>query len=71
MQGGYAPDRIKGCDKFVMNIVKKITIKQLSKKQELTDIERDALDLALNGGSRVNKEALTDIISFVKNKETA
>ena len=71
MQGGYAPDRIKGCDKFAMSIVKKIIIKQLSKKQELTDIERDALDLALNGGSRVNKEALTDIISFIKNQEKA
>lgn len=68
LQGGFAPDKIKGLDKFLIGVVRKITIKKLSGKQDLSDIEKDALDLFINGGSRVKKEALSDVITYLKDQ---
>ena len=58
LQGGYAPDRLRGVLKLMMRMITGSVAKKLAAKADRTPEEDDLLDLMQHGGSRVSLEKL-------------
>lgn len=69
LQGGYAPEKLKGIYKFMMKIVVRSLVKNNMAKSNRTAEDDDLLDLMLHGGSRVKEENLEPIIDWIKKEE--
>lgn len=67
LQGGFDLNKLKGFKKGLMKMMTPNLIAQLEAKGELTDGEKDTLELLRNGGSRVKPEALTEVICWYNN----
>lgn len=64
LQGGFEIEKLHGINKFMMNTMKKTVGKALSEKVYSTDDEKAMLDLLINGGNKVLKANLKNIINW-------
>lgn len=64
LQGGFDMERLPGKYKLMMKVMKGTYGKKLAAKKDKTPEEQDMLDMLMNGGSRVSKENLKDIIEW-------
>ena len=65
LQGGYAPDRLRGLNRLMMRFVSKsVTKKLLAKGASLTEQDRAMLSLYQNGGDCVREENLNEIVEW-------
>ena len=65
LQGGYAPEQLKGLDRFLMKMTVRSVVKQLQALGEKqTERDRDMLKLYQHGGDRVREEALDEIAAW-------
>lgn len=64
LQGGYAPDRLRGVYRFMMTIMSKTLGKAIAGKQNRTPEEEDMLELLQNGGNRVGREQLKALLDW-------
>ncbi len=71
LQGGYAPKKLKGIYKFMMNIVVRSLVKNNMTKLPRTAEDDDLLDLMLHGGSRVKEENLEPVIKWINEQKNA
>ena len=69
VQGGYAPEKLKGIYKFMMKIVVRSLVKNNMAKSNRTAEDDDLLDLMLHGGSRVKEENLEPVLNWIKKEE--
>lgn len=65
LQGGFEWDKVSGADKAIMKMVKKKFNKDFGGKADITDGEKDMLELVNNGGSRVSAENAAKVIEWV------
>lgn len=67
LQGGYAPEKLKGLNRFLMKMTTRSVIKQLETLGDRqTERDKDMLELYRNGGDRVREEALDEIVTWFK-----
>lgn len=64
LQGGYYPDQLQGMEKRIMKLVTGHLIKTLQRKKDLTDADRDLLELLQKGGDRVNRNNLSAVLKW-------
>lgn len=65
LQGGYAPEKLKGIYKFMMKLVTKVLAKQLREKAVRNEEEEFLLSLLENGGNGVSEEKLAPLLEFL------
>lgn len=65
LQGGFDMNKLRGLNKFIMKIMKKILTKQITAKDEQTEDDRTILRLLNDGGSCVSEDNLTPIIDLI------
>lgn len=65
LQGGFDMNKLRGLNKFIMKIMKKILTKQITAKDEQTEEDRTILRLLNDGGSCVSEDNLTPIIDLI------
>ena len=67
LQGGYAPEKLRGMDRLMMKFVTRSVIKQLEAKgSSATEQELAMLELYRNGGDCVREEALAEIVEWIR-----
>jgi len=68
LQGGYAPEKLRGLDRLMMRFVSRSVVKRLEAKGD-TATEQDLamLELYRSGGDCVREEALEEIVDWMKN----
>ena len=66
LQGGYAPQKLKGIYKFLMKIVTKVLIKKIDSIPQPKESDLAMKKALINGGTFVSKENLKEIIEFLK-----
>lgn len=64
LQGGYAPEKLSGPRKLMMKAMAANLRSVLGKKEQLDVADSDMLDLAQNGGSRVDVAALAPLLEW-------
>lgn len=64
MQGGFAPDKLQGMNKFMMSIMGKFVVKGLSEKTDRTPQEDDMLEMWRHGGNHVSAEHLQPLLDW-------
>lgn len=64
LQGGFEIDKLSGIYKTMMNTMRKTVGDKLDNKEELTEEEKDMLDMLKNGRNCVSTENLTEIINW-------
>lgn len=65
LQGGYAPEKLKGLNRFLMKRMSAAVVKRLQAKGDaLTEEDRRMLELYQNGGDCVREEALEPIAQW-------
>ncbi len=69
LQGGFDINKLHGIYKFMMNIVKKASVKGLSEKPDRTPEEDDMLEMMLHGGDRVSEENLKELLDWYYNQK--
>jgi len=69
LQGGLDLNKLTGIYKLMMKAMRAGVSKGLSEKKELTDEEKDMLDLISNGGSRVKEENLADVSTWIESQK--
>ena len=62
LQGGLMHDKLKGINKFMINML----IKILSSKKDATDEDKAQLQLIIKGGDYVKEENLQAVTDFIK-----
>ena len=65
LQGGFEWDKVSGADKTIMKMVKKKFNKDFGGKENISEGEKDMLELVNNGGSRVSSENATKVIEWI------
>lgn len=68
LQGGYAPEKLRGLNRFLMRLVTGKLAKDLLAKENRIPAEEDLLELLQKGGSRVSAEQLGDVLDWLKNR---
>ncbi len=66
LQGGYAPDKLKGLYKSMMGVAVNAIMKQINSKDELTESDEKMLETLKEGGSYVCEENLSMILEWCK-----
>ena len=66
LQGGFNINKLHGIYKLMMNVMKKTVVKKLSEKPDQTPMEKEMVEISLNGGDHVSEENLTPVLSWVK-----
>ncbi len=66
LQGGLNISKLSGMQKLMMKTMIKIIGDKLEKKSDITDDEKNMIDLLKNGGSRVSEEKLEPIIKEIE-----
>lgn len=64
LQGGYAPDRLKGIYKKMMAMVSKMLIKQINDFETKTESDLKMLETLEKGGSYVCEENLSAVLEW-------
>ena len=68
LQGGYAPEKLRGLDRWMMLFMSKSVIKRLEAKgSAATEQELAMLEMYRHGGDCVREEALTEIVDWMEN----
>ena len=70
LQGGFDMQRLRGINRFMMNMVSKTMTKSIEEKTDRTPEDEDMLDLLKNGGCRVNLEHLAEPIRWYEQNES-
>lgn len=65
LQGGFEWDKVSGADKTIMKVIKKKFNKDFGGKENISEGEKDMLELVNNGGSRVSSENATKVIEWI------
>lgn len=65
LAGGFEMDKLRGVYKLMMRLMERIVERQLAKKQDKDDADREMLDLIQNGGSLVCAERLDPVADWV------
>lgn len=65
LQGGFEWDKVSGADKTIMKMIKKKFNKDFGGKANISEGEKDMLELVNKGGSRVSFENATSVIEWV------
>ncbi len=71
LQGGYAPDKLKGLYKSMMGVAVNALIKQITSKDEQTESDERMLETLREGGSYVCEENLSHVVEWYKAGITA
>lgn len=66
LQGGFDMNKLRGVNKFIMKIMKKVLTKQITAKEEQTDDDRTILRLLNEGGGCVSEENLASVLDLIK-----
>lgn len=66
LQGGYAPEKLKGINKIMLNMVTSSTIKKLSAKENLTEADKQMIEGMRKGFDSVSPEAVAPIAQWVE-----
>lgn len=66
LQGGLEIDKLSGIYRMMMNTMKKTAGKGLESKANRTPEEEEMLNLLNNGGSKVSRDNLAEILNWVK-----
>lgn len=64
LQGGYAPEKLKGLYKSMMAVAVNAIIKQITSKDEQTESDKKMLETLRKGGSYVCEENLSLIVEW-------
>ena len=64
LQGGFAMEKLRGPYKWMMKVMASSVGAGLQKKANRTAEEEEMLDLVLNGGDRVSREALEPLLQW-------
>ncbi len=67
LQGGYAPEKLRGINKLMLNMFTSVTTKKLSSKKDLSVEDRNMLQQMSNGFDAVNAQALEAVVALIKN----
>ena len=65
LQGGFEWDKVSGADKTIMKMVKKKFNKDFGGKEDISECEKDMLELVNKGGSRVSAENASKVIEWI------
>ena len=68
LQGGYAPEKLKGLNKIMLNVVTSSTIKKLSAKPDLTEADKEMIEGMSKGYDSVSAEALEPVAAWLAGK---
>lgn len=63
IQGGLHRERLKGLYKLMMNTIARSTKNATIGRKDLSEEEKEALNLVINGGSRVRAENLDEVVA--------
>ncbi len=66
LQGGYAPEKLKGIYKFLMKIVTKALIKKIDSISQPKSSDIAMKKALTEGGTFVSKENLKEIVDYLK-----
>ena len=66
LQGGFDMNKLRGMNKFMMKIMKKILTKKINGKEEQTEDDRAILHMLNEGGNCVSEENLAPVIELLK-----
>lgn len=66
LQGGFEYDKLHGIYKFMMGTIKNTILKQIEKKEDLTEEEKEMVNLIINGKNCVSLDKLTEVIEYSK-----
>lgn len=66
LQGGYAPEKLKGMYKFIMKIVTKVLIKKIDSLASPTEGDKAMKSTLQTGGSFVCEDNLRQIVDFIQ-----
>ena len=66
LQGGYAPNRLRGIYRLIMKLVTRSLLKKISKKEEKTESDLKMYEVLGSGGSFVAKEHLTPAVLWAQ-----
>ena len=64
LQGGYAPDKLKGFYKSIMGMAVNSLINQITSKDERTESDEEMLTVLNEGGSLVKEENLSAVLEW-------
>ncbi len=64
LQGGYAPEKLSGMNKTGMKLVTGTLLKKLRRNPTPTPAEQDMIALLENGGDRVSKENMSEVMKW-------
>lgn len=64
LQGGFELEKLSGVYKLMMGTMKATAGKGLADKSDRTDEEDEMLDLLTNGGSKVSKDNLGEVLEW-------
>ena len=67
LQGGYAPEKLHGINKMMLNMVTSSTIKKLSAKPDLTEEDKAMIEGMSKGYDAVTAEALEPVAAWLAN----
>lgn len=67
--GGYAPDKLKGIYRSMLNLVLGGIRKKLAAKAERTEEDFKQLELITKGGSMVDSENLTSLLKWLEKNQ--
>lgn len=66
LQGGYAPERLHGVYKIMMNMMGKVLAKGIEKQGERKPEEQQMLEMFIHGGDYVRLENLTPVLNWIQ-----
>lgn len=68
LQGGYAPDKLRGLNKIILNAVNSSNIKKLEAFPDKTPEQEEMLNGFKNGYDAVSAEALEPVVTWLEGK---
>lgn len=66
LPGGYAPEKLKGIKRTMLNLVLKSMRQKLAAKKERTEADFAQLELMTKGGSHVDAARLAPLVAFIE-----
>ncbi|MGI6622334.1 MAG: flavodoxin domain-containing protein [Acetivibrionales bacterium] len=66
LQGGYDGSKLRGINKLMMNMMSKIVLREIEKKEVKTDEDLETIDMINNGKSFASVENLAPVLEWLK-----
>ncbi len=66
LQGGYDGSKLRGLNKLLMNMMSKIIMKEIDKKEVKTDEDLETINMINNGRSFASVENLAPVLEWLK-----